>query len=136
MQGESSSGIAVATAEPPLHSTSVEPANVERKEDEDGYDSESSMSSIDSDKSGFFDSSIQFEKKSPSKRGFDDAPPLNKAHSEVFKKLVSATVESIHWHIYNAIFDDFVEIEIGFKLFTGHQSSDEGNAWNLSLSIV
>lgn len=73
-------------AAPPPDSTTSDP--VVDEQNEDGYESENSISSVDVEYS-FYDAAIQFEQKSPTKRAFNDEPQLNKAHSDVFKKLVS-----------------------------------------------
>lgn len=91
MHGESSSG----SAKPVENSVvkSNEDKNEVQNEDpnEDGYDSDTSISSLDSD---VFDTTTRFEMKSPSKRSSDDAAPLEKAHWDVFKKIVSVKITS------------------------------------------
>lgn len=53
---------------------------------EDGYGSDTSLSSLDSDD---YESATRVETKSPSKKSADDMPPLKKAHMDVLNKLVS-----------------------------------------------
>lgn len=60
------------------------------EQNEDGYGSDTSVSSLDSDN---FESATALE-KSPSKKSSDDAPPLKKAHMDVLKKLVSLTIQN------------------------------------------